>query len=65
MSQNTPNEFERQAAGAQRGFFRELWDFARNNKKWWLTPIIVVLLLVSALVILGGSGLAPFIYTVF
>lgn len=60
-----PSEFEQQAAPVQRGFFREMWDFMRNNKKWWLTPIIVILLLAGALVILGGSGLAPFIYTIF
>lgn len=60
-----PNEFEQQAAQEQRGFFREFWDFARHNKKWWLTPIIIVLLLAGVLVVLGGSGLAPFIYTIF
>lgn len=65
MNPRPPTEFEQQAAQAQRGFFRELWDFMRHNKKWWLTPIIIVLLLAGALVILGGSGLAPFIYTVF
>ena len=65
MSPKPPSEFEQQAAQAQRGFFRELWDFMQNNKKWWLTPIIIVLLLAGVLVILGGSGLAPFIYTIF
>ncbi|HEX7630938.1 MAG TPA: DUF5989 family protein [Lacunisphaera sp.] len=61
----TPTEFERQAARGQRGFVRELWDFLRHNKRWWLTPIIIVLLLAGLLVVIGGSGLAPFIYTLF
>ena len=65
MNPHPPTEFEQQAPQAQRGFFRELWEFMRHNKKWWLTPIIIVLLLAGALVILGGSGLAPFIYTIF
>jgi hypothetical protein len=65
MNPPTPSEFSRQATQGQRGFFREMWDFMRHNKKWWLTPIIVILALAGALVILGGSGLAPFIYTIF
>src|SRR5207253_2412442 len=44
---------------------REIWDFLRENKAWWLGPIVAVLLLVSLLVILGASGAAPLIYTLF
>ncbi len=61
----TPTEFEQQAAQGQRGFLREMWDFLRNNKRWWLAPIVVILLLAGLLVVLGGTGLAPFIYTLF
>lgn len=43
----------------------EFWDYLRSNKKWWLAPIIVALLGVSALVVLGGTGAAPFIYSLF
>ena len=65
MVRPPPNEFQRQAAGRQRGFFGQLLDFARHNKKWWLTPILLLLLLASLLILLGGSGVAPFIYTIF
>ncbi len=58
-------DFARQAEQAETGFFRELFDYLAHNKKWWLTPIILMLLLVGLLVVLGGSGLAPFIYTLF
>ena len=58
-------EFERQASQSQRGIVGEFFDFLLHNKKWWLTPIIVVLLLVGLLVVLGGTGVAPFIYTLF
>ncbi|MBE0566794.1 MAG: hypothetical protein IH621_12585 [Krumholzibacteria bacterium] len=44
---------------------RELCLYMKRHKAWWLSPIIVVLLLVSVLVILGGTGAAPFIYTLF
>ncbi len=47
------------------GLIREFWDFLKHNKKWWLTPIILVLLLFGALLILGGTVAAPFIYTLF
>ena len=66
MSDPTPNEFEK--AGAEQGsggFFSDLWGFLRENKKWWLLPILIVLLLFGLLVFLTGTGLAPFIYTLF
>ncbi len=65
MSKKTPSEFEKQAAGQQRGFVAQFLDFALHNKKWWLTPILIILLLASLLIILGGTGVAPFIYTIF
>ena len=43
----------------------EFWLFLKHNKKWWLLPIIVVLLLLGALVLLGSTALAPFIYPLF
>jgi hypothetical protein len=58
-------KFADEAGRRQASVFGELIDFLRHNKKWWLTPIVVMLLLVGALVILGGTGAAPFIYTLF
>ncbi|MCX5684909.1 MAG: DUF5989 family protein [Planctomycetota bacterium] len=57
--------FRREAAAERVGLARELWDFLKDNKKWWLIPILVALALVALLAILGGTGLAPLIYTVF
>lgn len=46
--------------------FRELWDFAKTRKKFWLLPIILVLLTLGLLLILvEGSALSPFVYTLF
>lgn len=59
------NDFEQQAQQESPGIIRELTDFLANSKSWWLIPIVVVLLLVGVLVVLGGTGLAPFIYTLF
>ena len=60
-----PDEFERQAEQRREQLLAELWQFLRHNKRWWLTPIILILLVVGALVALGGSGAAPFLYPLF
>lgn len=63
---NDPNEFEKAAAEKDsHGLISEMWGFLRDNKKWWLLPIVVMLLLFGLLIILSGTGLAPFIYTLF
>jgi hypothetical protein len=59
------NDFQRHAAQASPGLVPEFIDFVLHNKKWWLIPIIVALLLLGLLVVAGGSGLAPLIYTIF
>lgn len=43
----------------------EFWEFVRDNKKFWLIPLIIILLLMGLLIFLGGTGAAPFIYTLF
>lgn len=44
----------------------ELWEFMRVRKKFWLLPIVLVLLVFGGLIILvQGSAVAPFIYTLF
>jgi len=61
----SPDAFARQAEESSPGLLRELLDFLVYNKAWWLTPIVVVLLLVGLLIVLGSTGLAPFIYPLF
>ncbi len=57
--------FVEQAETLRRGITGEFLDFLVHNKKWWLAPIMTCLLLVGALVLLGGSSVAPFIYALF
>lgn len=59
------SEFARAAEGRAPGFFAEFWYFLRHNRSWWLTPVILLLLVLGLFVVLGGSGAAPFIYTLF
>jgi uncharacterized protein DUF5989 len=44
----------------------ELWSFLRIRKKYWLLPIMVMMVVFGGLLVFGqGSGLTPFIYTIF
>lgn len=66
MSEPNQNDFEKTAKEqAEAGSFREVWGFLSDNKKWWLLPILIVLVRFGVLIILGGTGLTPFIYTLF
>ncbi|HKZ78767.1 MAG TPA: DUF5989 family protein [Pyrinomonadaceae bacterium] len=46
-------------------FFKELIQFIAHNKKWYLIPVAVAILLMGVLIVLGSTGAAPFIYTLF
>ena len=65
MPEPEKNAFSQQAEGKQKGYVAEFLYFVAHNKKWWLTPIIVILIVVGVLAVLGGSGVAPFIYSLF
>jgi hypothetical protein len=66
MNDPRQNEFEKAATEQGRGStLSDLWGYMKENKKWWLLPLLVVLLLFGILIILAGTGLAPFIYTLF
>lgn len=60
-----PESFATSARHRQRGAAAEFVHFLLHNKKWWLAPILLLLLLAGLLVVLGSSGAAPFIYTLF
>ena len=66
MSQDDQKtEFERAGQQKQLSLVGEFFVFVRENKTWWLIPILLALGLVGLLVILGSTGAAPFIYTLF
>jgi hypothetical protein len=65
MLEPEKDTFSKLAEQGRSGPAAEFFGFVIHNKKWWLTPIIVVLVLVGVLAVLGGSGVAPFIYTLF
>lgn len=62
---NDKKSFEQSADQGRTSLVGEFAYFLKQNKKWWLLPILIVLGVVALLVIAGGSGAAPFIYTLF
>jgi hypothetical protein len=47
------------------GFLQEFFYFLVVYRNWWLIPVFAVLALLGLFILLGGSGAAPFIYTIF
>ena len=46
--------------------FKEIWHFLRERKKLWLLPIIIIMAVLGGLLVLvQGTAVAPFIYTLF
>jgi Family of unknown function (DUF5989) len=66
MTEKSHNDFARAASETRRGgLYLELWHFIRGSKKWWLIPFLIPIVVMGALMLLAGTGAAPFIYTLF
>ena len=64
--QNKANDdFLNAAQEDERGLISEFVMFMAENKMWWLAPILIVFGLLGVLLVLGATGVAPFIYTLF
>jgi len=57
--------FARQAASGRQSVLSDVWYLLRTTKKWWLVPLLILLALFALLIVLAGTGAAPFIYTLF
>jgi hypothetical protein len=65
MAEPDHGDFLAHARRKRHGTVADFVAFLRHNKKWWLVPIVASVLVLGALVILGGTAVAPFIYTLF
>jgi hypothetical protein len=66
MDDQQRTEFEQAGEKqAQDNVLADFWYLFRHSRKWWLLPIVVVVLLLGALMLLSGTAVAPFIYTLF
>jgi hypothetical protein len=59
------DSFQQAARAGRASIVGEVWQFLAHNKKWWLLPIVLVFFLLGALMLLGGTAAAPFIYSLF
>ena len=59
------NEFEAASQESNSSIVGEFVYFLKTNKKYWMIPLLLALLGLGALIILGGTSAAPFIYTLF
>ena len=65
MSDPKKTSFKEAGAGKSGNLLSEFLAMLMQNKKYWLLPIFLVLLVFGLLLILGGTSLAPFIYSLF
>ena len=65
MEKKQLTEFEKSGEQKDIGLFGELVAMLKQNKKYWLIPLLIILLLFGALIALGSSAAAPFVYTLF
>jgi hypothetical protein len=65
MSENKKTAFEQAQQEQQAGIVKEFFLFLKHNKKYWMIPIFITLIGLAALILLGGTAVAPFIYTLF
>ncbi len=59
------SKFEAASKGQSSSLVGDTLGFLKSNKKWWLLPILTAMLLISVLLLLSGTAVAPFIYTLF
>jgi hypothetical protein len=65
MSDAKRGSFEQASQAAQGGIVGEFYQFLKQNKKFWVIPLLLVLFGMGALIALGSTAAAPFIYTLF
>jgi hypothetical protein len=65
MKRDGIDRLEREAGAGGQGLLSDFWAYLLYTRKWWIVPIVLVLILLGLLFVLGGTGAAPFVYTLF
>lgn len=65
QTDNSSQDFLDAAETSSGGLMSEFMSFMKDNAKWWLLPFLIVFGLLGIALILGSTGAAPFIYTMF
>ena len=58
-------DFAAAARHGRRTLVGEIWYYVKLYRSWLVVPILLVMALLGGLVMVGGSGAAPFIYALF
>jgi hypothetical protein len=64
-NEQSSKEFLQAAQTGESGLIGEFFGFMKDNAKWWLLPFLIVFGVLGLALVLGGTGAAPFIYTMF
>jgi hypothetical protein len=59
------DQFADLANESSQSFAQEVWYLLVSHRRWILAPIILAIALLGLLVMLSGTGVGPFIYTLF
>ena len=46
----------------ERGLLGELVSFMAETRSWWMLPLLIVFGLLGVVLVLGATGIAPFLY---
>lgn len=65
MNEENPKKSEFENEASEKGIIGEFVEFLKESGKFWLVPLLCILGLIGILVVLGQTGAAPFIYTLF
>ncbi len=65
MDKLKATNFEQAGESKQHGLVGEFASFLKQNKKYWMIPLLLALGGLATLILLGGTAIAPFIYTLF
>jgi len=65
MSKLKATNFEQAGESKQHSLAGEFASFLKQNKKYWMIPLLLALGGLATLILLGGTAIAPFIYTLF
>ena len=58
-------EFVEAGKAKDRGLFGELVSFMAETRSWWMLPLLIVFALLGLILVLGATGVAPFLYPLF
>ena len=65
MGTSDEDDFLEAGRAEDRGLVAELVAFMKEQKAWWMSPLLIVFGLLGVILVLGATGAAPFIYSLF